>query len=195
LDGSIRYQIDPAERGTWYDLLLFSALCSDDGSICDGDQRPYPHSFIANRLNISEKLLETTLKKCKAEGRLTEDEYGIHITNWKIYQSEYQRQKPFREKAKASWADRQDPELIKALSPDRGKTSEATLGYTYEMFCQDEKEITKTYGYPLEELPVDLDISITNDFKEKYGEERGRWLAYHFLSIRDGVYLPPSMTE
>ena len=30
------------------------------------------------------------------EGRITEDESGIHITNWKLYQSEYDRQKSYR---------------------------------------------------------------------------------------------------
>ncbi len=98
LDGSIRYQLDAAERGVWYDLLNFTGVCLSGGSICDNDHRAYPHSFIANRLNISLELLETTLQKCQEEGRLTDDEHGIHITNWKAYQSEYERVKPYREK-------------------------------------------------------------------------------------------------
>jgi hypothetical protein len=43
------------------------------------------------------EVLESTLLLCIDEGRISEDETGIHITNWTIYQSEYQRQKPYRD--------------------------------------------------------------------------------------------------
>ena len=101
IEGSIRWQLGPHERGVWYDLLLFSALCSEPGTIADGDGRPYPRSFIANRLNITVELLDETLAKCITEGRIKENAGGLVITNWAAYQSEYQRQKPYREKKKA----------------------------------------------------------------------------------------------
>ena len=106
LEGSIRYQLEADERGVWYDLLNLSAICSTPGTISDKDNRPYPHNFIANRLNISFELLERTLKKCEEEGRINEDEHGIHITNWASYQSEYQRQKPYRQRKK----EEEDPD-------------------------------------------------------------------------------------
>ena len=98
LDGSIRYQLEPDERGVWYDLLNFSAICAKPGTIADKDERPYPLTFIANRLNISLELLEETLKKCIEEGRIKDIDGVIQIVNWGAYQSEYQRQKPYREK-------------------------------------------------------------------------------------------------
>ena len=98
LDGSIRYQLEPDERGVWYDLLNFSAICSEPGIIADKDGRAYPMSFIANRLNISLELLEQALKKCTEEGRIADGNGVLRITNWGAYQSEYQRQKPYREK-------------------------------------------------------------------------------------------------
>lgn len=98
LNGSVRYQLEPEERATWVDLLCFAGLGLEPGVISDNDMRPYPHSFLANRFNISLELLETTLKKCVKEGRITEDEQGIHIANWSEYQSEYQRQKQYRSK-------------------------------------------------------------------------------------------------
>ena len=97
LEGSIRYQLEPDERGVWYDLLNFAALCSNDGSIADRDNRPYPHTFVANRLNIALELLDRTLKKCLKENRLTEDDKGIHIRNWNAYQSEYDRVKGYQQ--------------------------------------------------------------------------------------------------
>ncbi len=74
--------------------------------IADRDKRPYPHPYIAHELHINEELLERTLGKCKAEGRLTENEHGIYITNWSAYQSEYDRQKPYRQKGKTDDPDR-----------------------------------------------------------------------------------------
>lgn len=98
LHGSVSYQLEPEERSVWDELLCLAGLCGLDGLIADRDSRPYPHSFIAHELHISEELLERTLTKCKDEGRITENEKGIHLTNWVAYQSEYQRQKPYRKK-------------------------------------------------------------------------------------------------
>ncbi|GAI45443.1 unnamed protein product, partial [marine sediment metagenome] len=108
LQGSIRYQLEPDERGVWYDLLNFAAICAKPGMISDKDERPYPHDFIANRLNIEVELLERTLKKCIEEGRINENDNGIHVTNWKEYQSEYERQKPYREAKKGKEREPED---------------------------------------------------------------------------------------
>ena len=97
INGSIRYQLTPSERGVWYDLLCFSSLCSNTGDICDRDGNEFPPGFIANRLNIPAPLLKSTLLKCALEGRIIADDHGLHITNWAKYQSEYDRQKPYRE--------------------------------------------------------------------------------------------------
>ena len=98
LHGSVAFQLEPDERSVWDELLCLAGLCGHEGLIADRDKRPYPHSFVAHELHISEELFERTLAKCKQEGRITENEHGIHITNWRVYQSEYQRQKPYRQK-------------------------------------------------------------------------------------------------
>ena len=98
INGSIRYQLTPSQRGVWYDLLSFAALCSNTGDICDREGKAFPLSFIANRLNIGQVLLKGTIQLCIDDQRITEDEAGIHITNWTRYQSEYDRQKPYRQK-------------------------------------------------------------------------------------------------
>jgi hypothetical protein len=100
LEGSIRYQLEADERGVWYDLLNFAAVCSEPGIISDRDGRSYPHTFIANRLNVSLELFERSLKKCLDEGRVAENDNGIKIVNWSAYQSEYDRQKPYRQAKK-----------------------------------------------------------------------------------------------
>ncbi len=92
LGGSVRYQLTPAERSVWIDLLCLAGISGTPGSICDNDNRPRPHKFIAHQCNIRIDLLESTLTRCLEDGRISEDERGIHITNWRDYQSEYQRQ-------------------------------------------------------------------------------------------------------
>jgi len=96
LHGSVTAQLAPDERSVWDELLCLAGLCGMEGLIADHDRRPFPHEYIAHELHISLELLERTLQKCIEEGRITEDELGIHITNWKTYQSEYERQKPYR---------------------------------------------------------------------------------------------------
>ena len=98
LHGSIRWQLDPAERGVWADLLCLAGECGQEGKICDNDGRPYPREFIANQLNILQILLDETIAKCKHEGRLEDKDDVIIISNWQTYQSEYDRVKKYREK-------------------------------------------------------------------------------------------------
>jgi hypothetical protein len=96
LHGSINYQLSIEEQMVWVKLLAFAGDIGREGQISDNDGRPLPPAFVAHQLQVSEELLKSTLEKCKEEGRITEDAYGIHITNWKVYQSEYERQRPYR---------------------------------------------------------------------------------------------------
>lgn len=98
LHGSIRWQLEADERGVWADLIALAGECGKDGKICDNDDRPYPRDYVAGQLNIPLELLERTIAKCQKEGRLDENKDMIIITNWKAYQSEYERQKQYRDK-------------------------------------------------------------------------------------------------
>ncbi len=100
LTGTMRFDFLPEERGVWYDLLILAGNCRLDGIIAAGPNKPYPHNWIAGTLNIPPELLEETLKKCELSDRISENCDGIHILNWKRYQSEYDRQKPYRKAKK-----------------------------------------------------------------------------------------------
>jgi len=90
----MREQLEPDERGVWYDLIILSARCRVPGIIASNETEPMSHRRIAGILNISEELLERTLKKCQEQERISINETGlIIILNWSKYQSEYQRQK------------------------------------------------------------------------------------------------------
>jgi hypothetical protein len=97
LHGSIRWQLEPDERGVWADLICLAGECGKAGRICDNDGKPYPLKYISSMLNIPEKLLMQTIDKCKAEDRISQDDGILAITNWKVYQSEYERQKAYRD--------------------------------------------------------------------------------------------------
>lgn len=96
LHGSVRWQLTPAERGTLADLFALAGERGRDGEISDNDGRPFPMEYIAHSLNIDVALLESTIAKCVEEGRIVDRDGVITLTNWKIYQSEYDRQKKYR---------------------------------------------------------------------------------------------------
>ena len=98
LHGSIRWQLEPDERSVFIDLLCMAGECSKEGKICDNDSLPFPRSYIANHLNIATELLERTIKKCIDTKRIDEEDGVLVITNWTSYQSEYERQKPYRQR-------------------------------------------------------------------------------------------------
>lgn len=98
LHGSIRWQLEPDERSVWADLICMAGECGKEGEICDNDNKPFPREYIANHLNIKQDLLDRTIAKCRHEGRLADRDDILIITNWKAYQSEYDRQKPYRQK-------------------------------------------------------------------------------------------------
>ena len=100
LHGSMNYQLTEAEQSIWDKFLCFAGLCGLNGLIADNDGNPFPHEFVAHEFHTSIGLFESTLAKCKKEGRLSENGQGIHVTNWSTYQSEYDRQKVSRDKKK-----------------------------------------------------------------------------------------------
>jgi len=96
LTGTVRFDLIPAERSIWYDLIILAGACRVPGQISSNETTPFPHDYIANLLQVPLDLLQTTLKKLADTGRISENENGIHITNWLKYQSEYDRQKKYR---------------------------------------------------------------------------------------------------
>lgn len=100
LHGSIRWQLEPDERGVWADLIVLAGECGKEGILCDNDDKPYPRNFIASQFNIPLELLDRTIAKCRHDGRIDDRDDLIVISKWKSYQSEYERQKPYRGKNK-----------------------------------------------------------------------------------------------
>ena len=97
LDGSIREELEPDERGVWYDLILYSARCRIPGVISTNGTQPISRRRLAGILNITEELLNSTIDKCTKSERLKIDDSGlIYIVNWHKYQSESDRVRAYQ---------------------------------------------------------------------------------------------------
>jgi len=116
LHGSIRWQLEPDERSVWADLICLAGECGHQGKICDNDGEALPRDFIANQLNIKRTLLDRTIAKSIHNNRLIEENGCLLIKNWGAYQSEYDRQKPYRERKKTNAIWETMPEEEKNLA-------------------------------------------------------------------------------
>ena len=69
LRGSTRFELSPAERSVFIDLMAMARLSKHPGVVCagkygDGSLKGYPKGFICGTLVISEALFESTIQKC-----------------------------------------------------------------------------------------------------------------------------------
>jgi len=108
LYSSINYELSLEEQAAFMKLLALCAELGGSGVIADGEGQSMPHGFIASRIHVPEEILDSMLEKCQKTNRIYENSNGITISKWKEYQSEYQRQKPYRQRAAIN-----DPEKYK----------------------------------------------------------------------------------
>jgi len=105
LRGTIRFDFTPEERGIWYDLLMMAGDSRHDGFIAPNDRQPYPDEWIAATLNVPLKLFKRVITKCIETERIEMTAVGYRVSNWSKYQSEYDRQKKYREEKKQTEGD------------------------------------------------------------------------------------------
>lgn len=87
LRGSIRFDLTPAERGVWYDLLAMAGESRTSGIIQATEGVAYPRPWLAQTLNISLELLNQTLDKLEKTERVKLNGDCIHIVNFDYYQA------------------------------------------------------------------------------------------------------------
>jgi len=164
LTGTIRFDFTPAERGVWYDLLILAGNCRMDGIIAAGPGKPYPYNWIAGTLNVPLELLESTLEKCRLSERIYENNDGIHILNWHRYQSEYERQKPYRERKR-----KVTPAAETAMKPSPEETHEANSGIGTETASEAEllRFLETLEGWRFRRAE---DLAWLREFRQEYPE-------------------------
>lgn len=97
--GTIREDLTPEERGTWYDFLLLAGNCRIPGIISANENTALPIKRIAGILNTPEDLIQRCIVKFEKSGRIRVRPNGIiYIVNWEKYQySDYDRVKKYRQ--------------------------------------------------------------------------------------------------
>ena len=129
LHSSAIWDLTDAEVGVFFKLLALAGSCRTDGLIAAGDEnRPYPDEWVATTLNIPMPLFKTAVNKLVETQRIEFNGNGISICKWAEYQSEYDRQKPYRFAAKTGPQKNTDPDkYIKGIyghMVKRGKTDD-----------------------------------------------------------------------
>src|ERR1700678_2310330 len=109
LDGTTRFEMSDAQRAFWTDLLAMAGRSRFPGIICaaqiDGKFVGYPlnkfQALMSDPIDV-EATFALFEKNRKIEVEITQESgprlYKISLLNWERYQSEYQRQKPYRQK-------------------------------------------------------------------------------------------------
>lgn len=116
LFGSSRFELTAAQRGIWNDLLDMAKISRvQPGLIAPAKGSAYSHEWLSNFLNITFEELDGALEVLKRTERISENGSGIEIINWKRYQPEYDRQKPYREAQKAKKVDNPDIDISKEI--------------------------------------------------------------------------------
>ncbi len=159
LTGTTRFQLGPVERSVWVDFLLLCGRSRIPGVIAAGEtnDRPtgYPRRTLAGMLNIPLKALNRSMDLFVEQERieLGEDDI-IVIRNWDKYQSEYERQKPYRQKSGKSGLTDDEVEANSEPSPSEvGTKSEASQDGFVENKTATTKEVTTEVTHKLPPEP------------------------------------------
>ena len=99
LRGESFMQLNEQQRFVWIGLLLLAGDSAYPGCICLTEKIGYTDKQIAALLRTNKKLINETIKILEKQDKIQiADGSIIKITNWVKYQSDYQRQKPYRQK-------------------------------------------------------------------------------------------------
>ena len=125
LRGSMMTELDPAERFVWFGFLLLAGDSSFEGRICITETVGYTDEQLASMLKVDVQLLRTAKRKMvKFEKIAVHEGNVIEILNWKKYQSEYDRQRPYRGKGSKVIGESYTPKLPLEGDRDRDREEE-----------------------------------------------------------------------
>ena len=96
LDGTMREELNPAERSVWADFLALAGESKEPGTISVAKGIPYSIDQLSQRLKVEKSCLNLAISKMIACKKITNSPEGIKIINWERYQSEYGRTKEYR---------------------------------------------------------------------------------------------------
>jgi len=107
LTSSINYRMGLDEQAVFSKLIVMADEYGPvPGLISDNDFRAMPDEYLAHLATCPLEVLQETVKKGIADDSLFSNGHGLFLTHFDDYQfTEYDRQKPYRERAKAAKGD------------------------------------------------------------------------------------------
>jgi hypothetical protein len=94
------FELKDDEFGVFMKLLALAGSCRKDGYFAAGDNMPLPDAWMATTLNIPMPLFNRAKQRLFETNRIELNGNVLKIVNWERYQTEYDRQKPYREAKK-----------------------------------------------------------------------------------------------
>jgi len=165
----------PIERWVWIGFLCLAGDNALDGRICVTEDMGYTDEQLAKLLDIDIDILKVSKKKMVKFKKISVDKNNvIQIISWNIYQSEYQRQKQYRQSSPESRLNyRISLQIYDSLKSNKG-------GRHWEDLV----------GYTLKDLKKHLESKFT---KGMSWENQGKWhidhiipkSSFHFNDYRD----------
>ena len=160
LQGSIRMDLSPEQRGIWIDLLaLASNTRLRDGTLRFAPGKPMPREWIASTLRVTVELLNSAIEACLADTNKHDNKHRIEIwkdgtielTNFAMYQAipegkkkkiETATQAALRHAREAAAAVRDYPEIVKAAQAEEAEKERRRR----EQWDRDNPDINKETG-------------------------------------------------
>ena len=99
INGTTFDELDAEVRGVWFSFLALAGYSPFPGEICIAKSLPYTREQMAAIIKIDIGILNRAIDRmsCEEVRKIKVNETGtISILNWNKYQTEYERQKPFR---------------------------------------------------------------------------------------------------
>ena len=99
LSSSVNYEMTLAQQAIFLKLCLLSKSCGQTpGFLADNDGRAIPIGYLAECVHAEKELLQETIAIAEDTNRIKSNGSGVlEIVNYKAYQPEYDRQKPYRQ--------------------------------------------------------------------------------------------------
>lgn len=127
LNSAINYEMNLSQQMIYIKLLVFSSNCGQiPGVLSDNDGRPIPEKHLADCIHAPVKIVMETIKIGLATNRFNKNgSTCLELSNYNYYQSEYFRQKPYRQAAQE--ARKEEARGVNTLISEKNREYRETI--------------------------------------------------------------------
>ena len=111
-------ELTPAQRWVWIGLLLLAGDSAFEGQVSITKRKGYTTEQLADLLDVTVSAMDKGLQKMQEVGKIKLLSGNvIKISKWEKYQSEYNRQRKYRQKANEEGSVPQEESYNQKLQP------------------------------------------------------------------------------